>query len=248
MNFNSFFQIFLCVIHTSLMSKCCEENNDAFAFLFSFWVGINLTSLMCPINYRSGTSIPASSNIAFSSSNIKSALSLFFTVTPSVRRQSLLPYRLTKSFGLSALCSIITFAVFYLEGWMPKLTYRLKKKWRNFVRAGLNSLINLLLMWSIPGTFLISKLLMILSISFILMNSSGSSLDFKGCVRYIFASLFFMSREHLREHLWNKEECFLFHLESSFRSWDNQILTFQIFKCHDVIKCPSMKHETHFTE
>ena len=39
-----------------------------------------------------------------------------------------------------------------------------------------------------------------------------------------------------------------FHLKSSFRSWDNQILTFQIFKCHDVTKCPSMKHETSFTE
>ena len=69
--------------------------------------------------------------------------------------------------------------------------------------------------------------------------------NFKGCVCYIFANLFFMSK---REHLWNKEECFLFHLESSFCSWDNQILTFQIFKCHDVIKCPSMKHEIHFTE
>ena len=32
------------------------------------------------------------------------------------------------------------------------------------------------------------------------------------------------------------------------RSWDNQILTFQIFKCREVIKCPSMKHETNFTE
>ena len=40
----------------------------------------------------------------------------------------------------------------------------------------------------------------------------------------------------------------LFHLESSFRSWDNQILTFQIFKFHDIIKCLSMKHETHFIE
>ena len=28
----------------------------------------------------------------------------------------------------------------------------------------------------------------------------------------------------------------------------NQFLTFQVFKWHDVIKCPSMKHETHFTE
>ena len=67
----------------------------------------------------------------------------------------------------------------------------------------------------------------------------------KGCVCYIFASLFFMCKI---EHLWNKEECFLFHLESSFLSWDNQFLTFQIFKCHNVIKCPNMKLETHFTE
>ena len=42
-----------------------------------------------------------------------------------------------------------------------------------------------------------------------------------------------------------KKGCFLFHFESSFRSWDNQI---QIFKCHDVVKCLSIKHETHFTE
>ena len=45
----------------------------------------------------------------------------------------------------------------------------------------------------------------------------------KGCVCYIFASLFFMSK---REHLWSKEECFLIQLKSSFPSWDNQILTF----------------------
>ena len=68
---------------------------------------------------------------------------------------------------------------------------------------------------------------------------------FKGCVHYIFACLFFMSK---REHLGNKEECFLFRHENSFHSRDNQILTFQIFKCHDVMKCPSMKHETHFPE
>ena len=47
--------------------------------------------------------------------------------------------------------------------------------------------------------------------------------SFKGCVHYIFASLFFMSK---REHLWNKEECFLSHLESPFCSWDSWILTF----------------------
>ena len=67
----------------------------------------------------------------------------------------------------------------------------------------------------------------------------------KGCVRYIFASLFFAFK---REHFWNKEKCCLSHFESSFRSWDNHILTFQIFKCHDIIKCLSMKHETHIIE
>ena len=47
----------------------------------------------------------------------------------------------------------------------------------------------------------------------------------KGCVRYIFSSLF-CERQHFR----NKEKWFLFHFESSFRSWNNQILTFSIFK------------------
>ena len=32
-------------------------------------------------------------------------------------------------------------------------------------------------------------------------------------------------------------KCFLFHFESSFHSSDIQILNFQIFKCHDIIKC-----------
>ena len=45
----------------------------------------------------------------------------------------------------------------------------------------------------------------------------------KGCVCYIFASLFWMSK---RGQLWSKEKCFLFHFESSPCSWDNQILTF----------------------
>ena len=67
---------------------------------------------------------------------------------------------------------------------------------------------------------------------------------FKGFVRYVFASLLCMSK---REHSKNNEKCFLFHFKNSFRSWDNQILTFQIFKCHNIIKCLSMKHETHFS-
>ena len=69
--------------------------------------------------------------------------------------------------------------------------------------------------------------------------------SFKGCVHYIFATLFCKSKG---EHLWNKEKYVLLYFESSFRFWDNQILTFQIFKSHDVIKCPCLKHETNFTE
>ena len=46
---------------------------------------------------------------------------------------------------------------------------------------------------------------------------------FKGFVRYIFASLFLKSK---REHLWNFEKYFLFHFQSSFRSWEIQVLIF----------------------
>ena len=60
----------------------------------------------------------------------------------------------------------------------------------------------------------------------------------KGCVRYIFASLFFKSKP---EHLSNVEKYFLFHFKSSFRSQENQILEF-------YIECLSIKQEIHFTE
>ena len=70
-------------------------------------------------------------------------------------------------------------------------------------------------------------------------------LTLKRCVRYIFTSLLCTSK---RERLLNKYKCFLFHFESSFHFRDNQILNFQIFKCHAIIKCLSMKHETHFIE
>ena len=66
----------------------------------------------------------------------------------------------------------------------------------------------------------------------------GSIKYFKCCVHYIFASSASMSN---KEHFWNKGKWFLFLFESSFCSWDNQILNFQIFKCHHVIKCLSMK-------
>ena len=58
---------------------------------------------------------------------------------------------------------------------------------------------------------------------FSIKNIFYYKIDFKGCVRYICASLFCMSK---REHLRNKEKYFLFHFESSSRFWDNQILTF----------------------
>ena len=64
----------------------------------------------------------------------------------------------------------------------------------------------------------------------------------KGCVRYIFASLFGMSR---RDHLPDKEKCFLFHFKSSSRSWDNQlfnILDIQVSWRHQM-----PKHETRNT-
>ena len=76
-------------------------------------------------------------------------------------------------------------------------------------------------------------------------NSSSSKFFlFKGCVRYIFAGLFFKSK---LEHLSNCERCLLFHFKSSFSFQENQMLEFYILKFHDVIKCLSIKQEIHFT-
>ena len=60
----------------------------------------------------------------------------------------------------------------------------------------------------------------------------------KGYVHYTFTSLFSMSK---REHLRNKRNIFYFSSKAFF-VLDNQILTFQKFKCYDVIKCLNMKH------
>ena len=60
-------------------------------------------------------------------------------------------------------------------------------------------------------------------------------------LKVVCATLFFFTFKG--EHLWNKERC-LFHFESTFSSWGYQILTFQIFKCHEVMKCQDMKYET----
>ena len=45
-----------------------------------------------------------------------------------------------------------------------------------------------------------------------------------------------------REHFWDEKKCYLFHFGSSFCSWDNQIMTFQISWHH---KMP--KHKTRNT-
>ena len=77
-----------------------------------------------------------------------------------------------------------------------------------------------------------------------IVSSVIISIIIKVCVRYIFASLFFKSKI---EHLWNLKKCYLFSFESSFRSRENQILEFKIFKFHDVIKCLIIK-QIYFTE
>ena len=66
----------------------------------------------------------------------------------------------------------------------------------------------------------------------------------KGCLSYIFASLFCMSKQSTFE---TRRKIFYFASKAllileilTF----SQILTFEIFKCHDVIKCLNMKHET----
>ena len=62
---------------------------------------------------------------------------------------------------------------------------------------------------------------------FFLMGVIKINRIIKVCVCYFFASLFCKS---IGEHFWNKEKCFLFHFKSSWHYWDNQVLTFWIFK------------------
>ena len=68
---------------------------------------------------------------------------------------------------------------------------------------------------------------------------SWKSSYFKGCAT-TFLLVCFVS---LKESIVKQGQVFSFHFESSFRSWDNQILTFQISKCYDVIKYLDMNVE-----
>ena len=53
-----------------------------------------------------------------------------------------------------------------------KVDAHVENECRNLIRSGLKCLINLLLIQSIPGAFLMSRLVTIYSISLMLMNSS----------------------------------------------------------------------------
>ena len=66
------------------------------------------------------------------------------------------------------------------------------------------------------------------------------------CEKQSKQSEFIQANNLSNTYLWNKEKCFLLHFQSSLHSWNNQILTFHVFKWHDVIKCLSMKHKIHF--
>ena len=61
-----------------------------------------------------------------------------------------------------------------------------------------------------------------------------------------FLLVFFLSLKESTSE--TRKNLFLFHFKSSFRSPENQILEFYIFKFHDVIKCLSIKQEIYFTE
>ena len=51
--------------------------------------------------------------------------------------------------------------------------------------------------------------------------------SFEGCIRCMFPSLFCNFKG---KHWWNSEKYIFFYFKSSLRSWNNQILDFQIFK------------------
>ena len=89
------------------------------------------------------------------------------------------------------------------------------------------------LRWRLSDVFIVNfEIISRLYSVLLLLNLNKEMLAwyfFKGCVRYIFVTLFCISK---LEHLWNKEKCFLFHFERSFRFWDDQIL---IKKYHE--KC-----------
>ena len=67
------------------------------------------------------------------------------------------------------------------------------------------------------------------TLSLIIQRLKNQPLWFKGCVRYIFSSLFCMAKW---EHLWNKEKCFLFHFEARFVL---KVINFYLFRYSSIM-------------
>lgn len=72
----------------------------------------------------------------------------------------------------------------------------------------------------------------------------GVKAKLKGCGLYVFTGLFCMPK---REHVWNKENGFYVTSKALLVLKIIRFLIVQKFRCRDVIKCLSIKHETHFT-
>ena len=68
---------------------------------------------------------------------------------------------------------------------------------------------------------------------------------FKGCVRYIFTKLFFMSKKRTCE---TRNNVFYFTSKALFILEIIKLLIFRDSKCHDIIKCLTMEHKTCFIE
>ena len=70
----------------------------------------------------------------------------------------------------------------------------------------------------------------------------------KGCLKVVSATFLLICFLCLKDSTCGTRKNVFISLAKLFLVLRNQILTFQIFKCHEVIKCPSIKHEIHFIE
>ena len=87
-----------------------------------------------------------------------------------------------------------------------------------------------------------------MNLSFWKSVSFSSRLIISLCWKFVSGTFLLVCVVFLKESTLETRKKVLFHFKNSFRCWDNQILTFQIFKYHDAIKSLSMKLETHFIE
>ena len=119
------------------------------------------------------------------------------------------------------------YCVYFLQKWevIQSLTFMLDGFFYYFVLRGFSILFQCQWdsWWFSLVWFFTSSLFIRIRIKSHFPLKSQSICNVKGCVCYIFAGLFCMSK---REHFQNNEKCFLFHFKRSFHSWDNQILTF----------------------